>query len=212
MNDTQDIAKAILEDRCIFICGSELSAINGRQPNNKKIVEFFIDYYWKDKFPGRFNKQELLDKSLQEVAQIYFDSVHANDIQFVANQIKNQFLRKYIKKDLDPCATHLLLANLGVREIYTTNYDNLIEKAFTSVGFSEINVINHNNFSELNSKGLPNIYKLCGTIGDSDIILMEKQFSETDPNRLHYPFMRQLLDKIVVFIGYNNRDHVILSA
>jgi hypothetical protein len=211
IRDIEYIAQSILKEQCIFVCGSDLSKIDNKQPDNKEIVELFIRKY-ENKISHNFTENKnILDMSLPEVSQKYFDSLNdTEEIQNVATRISKSFLQENISSDRLPSTTHLLLANLGIRDIYTTNYDKLIERAYEMVGFQEVNLINFLNFEKINSNGLPNIYKLCGTVG-SEVFLMEQQFSKIDMEKSHFPFMRQIMGKIVIFIGYNKRDVIVLK-
>lgn len=212
MSQIEDIAQSIFEEQCIFVCGSGLSAINNRQLNNKEIVSDFIDQYNINQILNEYTEEDIFNKSLQEVAQIYYDSSESGEtIQEVANRISTEFLEKKIDLHRLPSTTHLLLANLGIRDIYTTNYDNLLEYAYEMVGFREKNIIDIFNFEKINFNGLPNIYKLCGTAGSHGVSVMHRQFSDDMCiSNLHYPFMRQTMGKAIVFIGYNRRDQIIL--
>ena len=195
-----DIANMILADQCIFFCGAGLSAIDGKQPNTEKIVEFFIDDMFGQNLPFGFNRENLLSFSLPEIAQLYYEYSPIRDEQRLADYISFNFLLRHIKRDVIPSTTHLLLASLGLRDIYTTNYDCLIETAHTSVGFPNVNIIDDEyQIDNIDLHGLPNIYKLCGTTGNQNVTILRSQFQKTIPNRLHYPFMRRALDKSIVF-------------
>lgn len=209
----QDIAEKILLDQCIFICGSGLSAIAGPELAHQNIVKKFVEHY-SNRFPDNCSVEELRDMSLPEVTQAYFNSLNLQESELtrVVTTINNNFLKRGTLTKSEPSIVHIMLANLGIKDVYTTNYDQLIEKAYREVGFQDfINIINQNRpYYKINENGFPNIYKLCGTVGKEGIILTKHQF-ETCLTHPHYPFMRQILGKSVVFIGYHKIDHTLLN-
>jgi len=211
------IAEMILEDQCIIICGSDFSAIDNEKFSNKMIAKKFFDQYSKRLLKSD-SEENLLKMSLPEISQVYIDTYDLPEdqtqtrIQTRVDEISIRFLQNNINLDERPTTTHLILANLGFRDIYTTNYDELIEKAYFEVGFPFINVINEDDqFHKIDHKGFPNVYKLCGTSGSRNITLAKKQFEDRNLSRLHYPFMRQILRKTIIFIGYNEQDDITLS-
>jgi hypothetical protein len=99
--------------------------------------------------------------------------------------------------------THLLVA-IGTREMVTTNYDTLLERAAAAQGVS-LSVLPYQRVES----GKPWLLKLHGCVGHpEDIVLTREQF-------LDYPLQRgalrglvqaMLMTKHMLFVGYSLRD------
>jgi class 3 adenylate cyclase len=209
------IAGRILEDQCILVCGSELSALAEESYANTKVAELF-----RHRHPESFpeidgNNNYYSDKSLAEIIQIYANTPLSDEVkeQNTVDSISRNFLREHIELVQTPSTAHMILANLGCKYIYTTNYDKLIEKAYIKAGFPQeaINIVSAE-FGDNRSLqfDFPHIYKLCGTAGERNIRLAERQFTNgkiyfSDEMRL------RLLRRTIVFLGYNSFDDIMLT-
>jgi class 3 adenylate cyclase len=212
-NYFQNIAAKILEDRCVIICGSQLSAlVNDSYSNNRIAARFLSDPTFNESYSVETDQFE--NKPLPEVFQQWIEITNSNDENY-ENRIKwinNNFLRQYYDLENNPSPAHMILVNLGCKYIFTTNYDSLIEEAYVRAGFprNTINVVPSHNADSRIHFDFPYVYKLCGTAGEPGIKLAKEQFNNakfqmSDEMRL------RLLRRIIVFIGFDTLDDIMLS-
>lgn len=104
---------------------------------------------------------------------------------------------------------HLTMMNMGVPAIYTTNQDNVMEKAFEKYGKKNRIIIQLKDFAEVKLSELLYI-KFHGDLNNSDSIVFTKEDYKkrmNDPqNALNIRLRADLLAKNLLFVGYSFRD------
>ena len=119
----------------------------------------------------------------------------------------NELLMRLFR-DLEPTPTHRLLARLGFKLMYTTNYDTLLETAFQrELGYNPIVVARNTDIALVRERNT--IVKLHGDINQTDTIII------TETDYADYPRDRKALFDILradlyshsfIFMGYGLRD------
>ena len=137
--------------------------------------------------------------------------------QFYNNKYKrNEIVREYEKRIgvVSEESEYLLAAiNLGFREIWTTNYDRVIEACLEKRKISPKIVNSDHNINALSSDGV-HILKLNGDIGDPANMVITKEDLEKYPatHELMLTFLKkELVSKSFLFLGYSFSDSLILS-
>lgn len=100
---------------------------------------------------------------------------------------------------------HALLASLPVREIVTTNYDQLFELAYTSAGRKTLSVLPH--APQPGTSGW--ILKMHGSVDrPQDIVLTRRDYMRYDEQRaaLAGIVQAQLITKQMLFVGFSMAD------
>jgi class 3 adenylate cyclase len=210
----KSIATKILEDKCVIVCGSQLSALVNEYYANHQIAAYFLSEH--SGFFARLTGglDEYRGKSLPELFQAWIHSPDGNEYNHKTrgNWISTNFLRHYFDPEQNPSTSHMVLVNLGCKYIYTTNYDRLIEEAYIRAGFPRdaINVVSADSAAPCIQFDFPYVYKLCGTAGEANISLAEIQFTNGEFNFGDEMRLR-LLRRTIVFVGYNSLDEIMLS-
>lgn len=134
-------------------------------------------------------------------------------MQYYDNQFGRNRLIHYLKDQLgttgsSPSLVHDLLCLLPARIIFTTNYDNLIEKAFHKNNITTNTIVNEVEFSYWNNSYVQ-IIKLCGDLGQPASIVATKYdyniYMETHSRMVD--FLRSTLEtKGGLFLGYSLQD------
>lgn len=103
--------------------------------------------------------------------------------------------------------------DLGFHEIWTTNYDKVIETGLIEQGIIPKIISSDNNLNSFNDGGV-NIYKMNGDISNpEDMVITQsdlEKYSETHKMMLTF-IRRELISKSFLFIGYSFSDTLILD-
>jgi hypothetical protein len=121
----------------------------------------------------------------------------------------NRLLIENFTKDVETTKNHQLIAKLPIDTIWTTNYDNLIEKAFESIGkradvkISQANLVN----SILNRN--VTVYKMHGDISQpQDAVLTKDDYETYSQKRELFSIVLKahLVSKTFLFLGFSFTD------
>lgn len=114
---------------------------------------------------------------------------------------------------------HGMLPFMNVKSIFTTNYDNLIEKGFNTTNFGKQLTSVFNNTTSINDRSIP-LYKPHGTIDYPHSLVSEGGFVITQfdyyeiidtRQKMLESFISDFKNKCVIFIGYSLFDFDIAS-
>lgn len=147
-------------------------------------------------------KSEVMDKrSLSEVCQVYLDSVTGSKLKLL-NKLKSCHMNSQEVSDL----FYLFPKSSFISSIVTTNFDDLIEKAY---GNSIYKIKTLEDFGK--NPGIPSLYKINGGFENLDKILVTSQdFRKLKTLSLYDPLFKnlkkELKEKLVLFIGYDLED------
>jgi len=124
-------------------------------------------------------------------------------------------LISYLKSKLDtnarPTAVHKLLTRFQLETIFTTNYDDLLERTFRNAGKAArpFDVVISDSDLALSSKTRLQIIKLCGSLGRAEsMVVTQTQFNNYRDRHLSLAgrLRMSLETRTALFLGYNLRD------
>jgi predicted Rossmann-fold nucleotide-binding protein/NAD-dependent SIR2 family protein deacetylase len=168
---------------------------------------------------GLYNWKELLKPAAQalgldiekessdlvSLAQYYFDKHDTNRLSIRA-ELEDML------RDAQPSKLHEIICSFPVENIWTTNYDTLIEDSYKKFSIhKEINIVStESEISAPTRKWNTNIYKMHGCIQNknSNIVLSTEDYESypiTNKGFLH-ELRSQLMSKTFLFIGFGFND------
>lgn len=134
-------------------------------------------------------------------------------VQYYENERGRHALIRHLRDALEttgvqPTTVHRLLASLPTRVIFTTNYDDLVERALREAG-RPLNVVVSEPELSFWSEERVQVVKLCGDLNRPEsIVVTQRDFSTyfaTHP-RLAERLRSTLESKTSLFLGYSLRD------
>ncbi len=132
---------------------------------------------------------------------------HVNENR-TRSKINRKILEEFVE-DVEETENHKFIARLPISSIWTTNYDNLIERAFENE--NKVVDVKYSNNQLLTTKPKRDvvIYKMHGDVNHpSEAILTKEQYE--DYHRTHEPFINaltgELTTKTFLFIGFSFTD------
>ena len=138
-------------------------------------------------------------------------------LEYICGESKSKYsmliysLKRSIQK-AKPAEVHYLISKLGVGRIWTTNYDDLIEKAFQE-GNYDLEVVT--NDQQLNNVDLskPQLIKMHGSLSKisdnyDDIVLLESQYENYEESRkdIYNLLKNDISNKSFLFFGVSFND------
>ena len=155
---------------------------------------------------GHENITKDKDLDLLRLAE-YLKIAGGDDISGVLSQIHGILNENSV--DISKSEAHLLLAQLGVPIIYTTNYDRLIERSFEHLAIPYQTIVSTQDIIESAGSTTAQIVKFHGSLEqDESIVLTESDYYE----RLEFvtpidiKLRADALGKSLLFIGYSFSD------
>lgn len=133
--------------------------------------------------------------------------------QYYENQRGRNALIQHLRDTLDtagiqPTSVHRLVASLPVRAIFTTNYDNLIERALQDAGQRPNVIVSEAELAFWNEERVQ-VVKLCGDLNRPESIVITKRDFNTyfaTHSRLAERLRSTLEIKTALFLGYSLQD------
>ena len=139
--------------------------------------------------------------------------------QYYANKHSDSELRKIISQKINrlPKSNELLnyLLEIGFNNIWTTNYDKLIEKGLEEKGISHNVIFSDKNLASIDKYDKVNIYKMNGDISDPVNMILTKNDYEhyLKKHPLFLTFLKkELVSNTFLFIGYSFSDALVLDC
>ena len=167
---------------------------------------------WSDLAKGLIKE---LYPSLDENDDTYKRAIVPSEFMKFAHEYKNEFgrdkLHNYISNvipDLnhEPGELHIDLLKLPWADIFTTNYDTLLERTREHVHYRKYELIQ--SVQDIPGKPKPRIIKLHGSMPSGNYILTDEDY-RTYPNKFS-PFIntvqQSLLENIFCLIGFSSED------
>jgi hypothetical protein len=212
----KEIKKAIDSKNCIIVVGSGLSTLastdDGRiPPKRDELLKHIVKWCFND---------SLMDENFSKDLYAAIDSFHLHD---AAKEIEELLNDKYLLQrcirdvtlcsDAKICDVHCLLARIPFRAYFTTNYDKLIETAYSHVKGIDLPRFYTHSIKDIFTyyqQNKPFIVKLNGDIDDPDSIFLVER-SQEKPNDLYIENKDGLIWMIskaasLLFIGYDWED------
>jgi hypothetical protein len=191
-----NLINAVNNGECSIFVGAGLSIGAGLPSWNglAKLIANQIGFEWP-------NDDNVTSDTLLSIAQYYENAYGRNS------------LIRYLQVQLDdttkhPTDVHSVLTSIPVYEIFTTNYDSILEKAYSQKRIRASTIISDDDIAYWQEKSVK-IIKLCGDILRPSSLVVTKEdfnlYSATRP-RLLERLRTTLETKTVLFLGYSLRD------
>lgn len=165
--------------------------------------------------------------SWQELGDIFFKKLHGNwpsqsdarylNVLKLADQVEARFSRPVLNRVLchaipnleyKPSQMHSDLLNLPWKDVFTTNYDTLLERASASKTITTKHYEIVATKEDLLYKNQPRIVKLHGSLPSPPFVITEEDY-RCYPNK-HAPFVntvrQSLLENTLCLIGFSGDD------
>jgi len=164
---------------------------------------------------GFVNWSELMAEIAQDLGlNINTESDLVSMAQFHVNENRNRtkINRKILEEfteDAKETENHKIIAKLPISSVWTTNYDELIEKSFTKE--NKIVDVKHTNSQLLTTKPKRDvvIFKMHGDVNHPNSAIITKEQYE-QYHQIHEPFINaltgELTTKTFLFIGFSFTD------
>lgn len=211
-----------------FLLGSGVSVQSGIPTGQQLVWEFKREIYCRE---TRTHKDVFSDLSLQEnqiKLQSYFDSrkgypkLHApEEYSFYFKKCyplasdRELFIRNLVK-DKKPTLGHLCLGVLAkqkkIYDIWTTNFDDLIEAGMQIVGTSHVLISDATKMTLLKTRmDMPYIYKIHGDFRYDSIKSTIEEVQMLEEFLLNH-FINKSKDTGLVVLGYSGCDDSVMSS
>ncbi len=211
----KELLNSISEKKCILFVGAGLSSKVIRScgkplPSWKGFLSELLEFCVDKRIPFSVNvkdlEQMISNDNLIMVAQEIQETIGKHDF--------GDFLQKLFRdKTVIPSSTHLLLPQIPFRSIMTSNYDNLIEGAYTLKNSGRIpNKFTQEDLLSISSPLRKDDFYIFKVHGDFDrpnsIVLGSRDYQKLF---FRSPEYRQFLETLfsvytVLFIGYGSSD------
>jgi hypothetical protein len=154
-----------------------------------------------------------LDFNLPQIGSHIRASHLLEGIEFYVDRFGFNTLIRRMRQMLDttaisPTKIHTLITELPIKEIYTTNYDNLIEKAYASQGMRFNKIVRDQEIPYWDHQAYQ-IVKICGELEQPDsMIVTQTQFNSFSSRRPHLimHLKTTMVSRTPLFLGYSLRD------
>ena len=158
-----------------------------------------------------------LAKELGVPDNSYIDYYHL--AQYYSNSFGESELRKHINERINknnfksPLIDQLI--DIGFNNIWTTNFDNSIERNYQERGILINKIFRDSDFSNIDINKRINIFKMNGDIANLNNIVATQndyeKYEDTHKIMLMF-FKRELISNTFLFIGYSFLDHLVLEC
>lgn len=202
-NHIEEIADKIIDEKLVLFIGAGVSASIKMASWNSLIKDLGKEIGFQDDeiFLSLGDNLELAE---------YYNMENKSDLARIVEYFKHHSKKEEIHDKITDSKIYKVLANLNVKTIYTTNYENLIETAFdvhnSTKKYNIVNDLKTLNNSKVNDV---EIIKLHGDLDKSeDMVLTQTSYYKRYDfeNCLDLKLRNDLLTKSVLFIGYSFRD------
>lgn len=142
----------------------------------------------------------------RELAEYYKLETKDNDYKLLRASLKKKWI---YTKPIQSSRLHELIAKSNFETIYTTNYDNCLEDAFSYYKEAFTKVVNVTDLNNSNNKNKRRIIKFHGDLNEStNFVLDESSYFERleFDNPLDIKFRADILNNSILFIGYSISD------
>lgn len=168
--------------------------------NRTKLQDYFDSL---DGFPKRGSKNEY---------SFYFEKCYDN------TTARNAYIQNLVA-NIEPTRGHLCLANLfinnKVKNIWTTNFDELIEVGVKTLSpqysFNVVSSVQKDSISQIASNNFPNVIKLHGDYRYDSLQNTEQELQNLE-NQLSDLFCKNLMNKGLIVIGYAGNDDSVMKV
>ena len=164
---------------------------------------------WADLLSGCADelKLDIDDIDLYSLAQYYVNKHSDSDLRRIISQKINKLPKS---NELLDC-----LLEIDFNNIWTTNYDKLIEKGLEEKGISYNVIFSDKNLASIDKHDKINVYKMNGDISDPVNMILTKNDYEhyLKKHPLFLTFLKkELVSNTFLFIGYSFSDALVLDC
>jgi hypothetical protein len=178
---------------------------------------------------GKINGQKFQDlkvESNKRILQSFFDEKGENNIQnpysYYFNAcypdpiVRKEFLTELVR-DKKPSIGFLCLAalveNLKINVVWTTNFDDLIEKAINGLNYKSCQIVSpENSYSVNNYKtDIPTVVKLHGDFRYDPLQNTDEELQQLEES-LHTYFVGASTKRGLIVVGYSGNDESVLQT
>ena len=168
--------------------------------NRTKLQDYFDSL---EGFPKRGSKEEY---------SFYFEKCYDN------TSARNAYIQKIVA-NVEPIRGHLCLANLfinnKVENIWTTNFDELIEAGIKTLSpqysFNIVSSIQKDSISQIVNNSFQNVIKLHGDYRYDSLQNTEQELQNLE-SQLSDLFCKNLMNKGLIVIGYAGNDDSVMKV
>ena len=142
------------------------------------------------------------NKNLINLAQYYFNEKQKN-------RINESIKEKFADKIGDITEEHKVIASLPIEDIWTTNYDTLIERSFDHYGIANTVITNDESYVEIDRDAKVKVFKMHGTVSKSKECVITRDDYErynTGHDIVLSQLKSELCYKTFLFVGYSFSD------
>ena len=214
-----------------FFLGSGASLLAGIPSGQNLVWEFKKEIYCSENNVSRELFKDLQSERNRRKLQDYFDSLDGfpsigskNEYSFYFETCydntasRNAFIQDLVA-NVEPTRGHLCLANLfinnKVKNIWTTNFDELIEAGIKTLSpqysFNIISSIQKNSISQIANNRFSNVIKLHGDYRYDSLQNTEQELQDLE-KQLSDLFCKGLINKGLVVIGYAGNDDSVMKV
>ena len=147
------------------------------------------------------------ETNLFAVAQYYSNKYGRSELTKIVKSVFYDF--KYESELLNS------IMDLSFKNIWTTNYDQIIEKNLAAKKITSTSIIRDIDLTSIDPKVEVNIYKLNGDLSDLDNIVITtsdiEQYSAKHELLLTF-FKKELITNTFLFLGYSFTDSIVLPC
>jgi tetratricopeptide (TPR) repeat protein len=200
-SEVQDILEKVSRQKLVLFIGNGAS-VDAEGPSTEKLVKII---------KTRFNKGDYTSDDFIQTCTEVLDTTYAsrNDLESL---LKNTLY------DLKPSKFHLQLPSLMWPAIFTTNYDDLVEKSYHEIT-NRVQmpdpVFNSTDSLTLHDREKVKIFKLMGCISSqhpgNKLILTREDYNQVIRTRGNlFKALRDIMrDGTILYVGYSFRDYLL---
>lgn len=203
--------------------GSGASVASGIPTGGELVLHFKRDILISQ---GKINAHKYKDLRIEsvrkEIEQYFDDSNIANPYSSYFEEFlqhpedRRNFLTELIK-DKKPSIGFLCLASLIEQEkintVWTTNFDDLIEKAIHTLNYQSCQIVSPDNANSVNNfrKDIPTVVKLHGDFRYDSLQNTDEELQKLEDS-LHNYFLESASKKGLIVIGYSGSDKSVMTT
>ena len=160
-----------------------------------------------------------LSRELEEKLKVRFPNATASsDFFSICQEVIDEYdraeLEDFIKKELEvlqPGDHYSLLVKYEWSAIFTTNYDDLIERAYRDPNRRKRchSVIAEEPDPQTNAKEWVNLFKLMGCINNNMVLTLQDYINRANTSKLYYKYLFDYVKNgTIVYLGYSFNDQL----
>ena len=175
---------------------------------------------------GKINAEKYRDIRIEsvrkEIEQYFDDSNIVNPYSYYFEEFlqhpedRRNFLSNLIK-DKKPSIGFLCLASLieqkKINTVWTTNFDDLIEKAIHTLNYQSCQIVSPDNANSVNNfrQDIPTVVKLHGDFRYDSLQNTDNELQKLE-NSLHNYFLESASKRGLIIIGYSGSDKSVMTT